>query len=145
MSRTSRILFLITLVTFLGFFVIEALLWTMPWVQNLLLPQLNPGLAYPAAVQGQILRSLFVNQGVYNLLLALGGCAALMAERRGDLRLATMAVGYFSLVAIGAAVTLLMSTHAYGLAVLQALFPMMALVSLRRDQQRPGHRRGSQG
>ena len=137
MSRTTTTAFAITLATFVGFFLIEALLWTLPLVQTLLLPQLNPGLDFPAADQGAILRSLFINQGVYNLLLALGGAGALVAARRGELRIARIAVAYFSLVALGAALTLFLTTDAYALAALQALFPALTLLSLRRGWRRP--------
>lgn len=146
MTNLTRLLTLVMIATYLGFFVVEAILWTVPFVHRILLPQLNPGLAYPAATQVAVLRALFVNQGVYNLLLGIGGVAGLKLWKHGEARAGQVLISFLSLFAIGAALTLLVTTHAYLLGVVQLVVPVALLRSLRRDAERaqrlrPQHRR----
>lgn len=133
MSRLTNIVVGVTIATFLGFFIIEALLWTWPLAYQLLLPQLNPGLGYPLAEQADTLRALFINQGVYNLMVAIGGIAGLVMANGSNPVAGRLLVRYTCLFALGAAVTLLATTEAYALGILQGLFPLAALLMLRRE------------
>jgi len=49
-----------------------------PFVYGILLPQLNPGVGVEASLQAAILKALFVNQAMYNLMAAAGGVVALI-------------------------------------------------------------------
>ena len=133
MSRTTKLFAYFTIATFLAFFVIEAVLWTWPLVYGILLPQLNPANALPLPEQAEVLRALFINQGLYNLLAAAGGGTGLFLVSRGRVEAGRLFVTYNFVFAIGAAVTLLASTHAYVLGVAQAAFPVLGLVLLRRE------------
>lgn len=133
MRKSTAVFVWITIATFLGFFVVEALIWNLPFVSALLVPQLNPALAYPVQDQARTLAALFVNQGVYNLMVALGGIAGVVFIRSGRAEVGRFFVVYTCLFALGAAITLLLSTHAYILGAVQAAFPIAALISLRGD------------
>lgn len=133
MTNRTRLLTSLMIATYLGFFLVEAVLWTVPWVNAILLPQLNPGLDYAPPMQVDVLRALFINQGAYNLLLALGGVMGLRLWARGEVRSAQVLLRFLALFAIGAAVTLLLTTHAYLLGAVQLIVPVVLLPSLRRD------------
>lgn len=133
MTNRTRLLTGLMIATYLGFFLVEAVLWTIPWVNAILLPQLNPSLDYAPPMQVDVLRALFINQGVYNLLLALGGVMGLRLWARGDVRAAQALLRFLAIFAIGAAVTLLLTTHAYLLGAVQLVVPIVLLPSLRRD------------
>lgn len=136
MTNLTRLLTFVMIATYLGFFVVEAVLWTMPFVHRILLTQLNPGLGYPTATQVEVLRVLFVNQGVYNLLLGIGGAAALNFCKHGEVRAGQILIGFLGLFAIGAALTLLVTTSAYLLGFVQLVVPVVLLRSMSRDAAR---------
>ena len=134
MTPITRLCLGATLATYLALFVGEALLWRQPLLQAVVTPKLNPGLGVDIAVQGQVLRALFANQGAYNLALALGGLAGwrMVARGRGDAGLAL--VRFVCVVGIGAGLVLAATTEVYGGAAAQVVFPALALAGLR---QRP--------
>ena len=134
MSNLSRLLIVAVIATFFGFFLVEALLWRVSLVNALLLPQLNPGLAVPAETQIPVLTSLFQNQGAYNLMMGAGGVWALRLAAVDHPAGRTM-LRFLCLFAIGAAVVLLATTHAYALGIVQLAFPLAALAAMRRDQR----------
>lgn len=136
MTNLTRMLLGVMIATYLGFFLVEALLWTLPWVHDLLLPQLNPGLPYPAGVQVEILEALFRNQGVYNLLLGLGGVYGLHLWKLGSLEAGVALLTFLCLFAVGAGLTLLATTDAYLLGAAQVAIPLAALPSMQRDIRR---------
>lgn len=135
MKPLTNIFVCMTIATFLGFFVVEVLVWTWPFTYQLLVPQLNPGLSYPLAEQAETLRALFVNQGAYNLMVAIGGIVGLIKIKGRDPVIGRALIKYTCLFAIGAAITLLTSTEAYALGILQALFPIAALLMLYIDER----------
>ncbi|TPG52056.1 DUF1304 family protein [Sphingomonas glacialis] len=133
MTNAARLLTCIMIATYFGFFMVEAVLWTVPWVNAILLPQLNPDLRYAPHMQVEILRALFLNQGAYNLLLAVGGLLGLRLWAHGDVRAGRILLRFIALFAIGAAITLLATTHAYLLGAVQLLVPAALLPLLRRE------------
>lgn len=130
MNGLAKLCFYITIATFLGFFVIEAILWMNPLVYGLLLPQLNPGLETEPATQAEILKALFVNQGLYNLMAAAGGIAALLFLKREKTETGIAFLVFTCVFGIVAALTLLSTTHAYALGLAQLVFPSVTLASL---------------
>lgn len=132
-TAATRLFVYLTITTFFGFFLIEAILWTYPFVYNLLLPQLNPSLTYPNDVQATVLSALFVNQGVYNLLFGLGGVGGLLLVRAGHRDSGRALICFVCIAAVLAAITLLLTTSAYLLGVVQLLFPAIALFRLRSE------------
>jgi putative membrane protein len=134
MNKTTEIFVIITIATFWAFFLVEAPLWMWPFVHEMLIPQLNPDLRFPTTDQAETLRALFINQGIYNLMVAIGGVAGIFLVRRGRVELGRGLVVYTCLFAIGAAVTLLLTTEAYLLGVVQIVFPSVALVRVFRDR-----------
>ncbi len=136
MNGVTRVFVYLTIVTFLGFFLIEALLWTWPLVYEILLPQLNPELSFAPADQAQILRALFINQGAYNLLVAAAGVSGLVLISRGQVETGRSFLVYTCLFGVGAAITLLATTHAFVLGAFQLIGPVVALALMRREKQR---------
>ncbi|MDZ5450512.1 DUF1304 family protein [Labrys sp. ZIDIC5] len=127
MRKSVTLFASVVTVTYFAFFLVEAVLWMWPPVHNFLLPQLNSGLDYPVSEQALILRTLFVNQGVYNLMLGLAGIAGLILVARGKVEPGLTLIKFACLFALGAAGILLTTTSAYVLGIVQALFPMFAL------------------
>jgi putative membrane protein len=119
MNAVAKVLVVLLIVAHVAFFAGEALLWLNPAVHGFALPKLNPGVDAPAALQAQVLRTLFINQGVYNLMLALGGAVGLALANRNAAGGVTL-VRFVCAFAVGAGVTLGLSTQAYAAAVLQA-------------------------
>jgi putative membrane protein len=136
-SGWSRLFVGLTIATFLGFFLIEAVVWRWPLTYQTLLPQLNPGLTISAQTQARVLQALFVNQGVYNLMVAAGGIAGWLMVRRGRIGLGRSFVLQTCLFGVGAALTLLATTHAYALGLFQLVCPGVALALLWGDRE-PG-------
>lgn len=135
MSTLSRLLIGVVTATYFGFFLAEAVFWTVPFVNALLLPQLNPGLAVPSETQVRVLTSLFQNQGAYNFMLGFGGLWGLRLVAGGHPAGAVM-LRFLCLFGIGAATVLLATTHAYLLGAVQLIFPIAALVQMGRDRDR---------
>ncbi|MBP2277054.1 DUF1304 family protein [Sphingomonas sp. PL20] len=136
MRKSTTLFVSVTTATYFAFFLVETVLWMWPPVHNFLLPQLNWGLDYPAKEQARILRTLFVNQGVYNLMLGLAGIAGLMLVTRGKVEPGLTLIKFACLFALGAAGILLTTTSAYVLGTVQALFPMFALFFIWRVRDR---------
>jgi putative membrane protein len=102
-------------------FVVEAFLWMQPGVHEFVLSRLGSTFAVDVHVQAAILKRFLVNQGFYNLFLALAGIAGFRLLRRGNARAGYTLIVYMCLSALGAGVVLALSTHAYVGAFLQAV------------------------
>jgi putative membrane protein len=74
---------------------------------------------------------VLLNQGFYNLLLAVAGIVGLRSIKRGADAAGYALVFYMCLSALGAGIVLALSTRAYLGAVLQSAPAAFALVSLR--------------
>ncbi len=104
-------------------FVGEAFLWMRPALHRGMIRKVNPGLDMDPADQARVTRILMINQGVYNLMIALGGIAALMTPGAAGTALAT----YVFAFAIAAGATLAFTTVAFVGAALQAIPALIGL------------------
>jgi putative membrane protein len=130
MNRFTKVL-LGFVVLFHGLvFVVEAFLWMRPAVHEFVLSRLATSTTLDVHVQALVLQSFFVNQGFYNLFLAIAGAAGLRLVGRGNVRVGFTLIVYMCLSAVGAGIVLALSTHAYVGALLQAVPAAAALASL---------------
>lgn len=128
MSRLAKSLVLFVIAFHLFAFVLEVFLWMSPAVHEPMLGRLVGRSPVPTYDQALILRPLFVNQGFYNLILAIAGIAGLVFLRRGDGTVGRTLVAYLCVAAVGAGIVLAFSTGAYVGAFLQAAPAALALV-----------------
>jgi putative membrane protein len=112
-------------------FVLEAFLWMLPGVHGRVLGRLSSSRIEPHE-QALVLKTLFVNQGFYNLFLAITGATGLALMSRGSTQAGRALVASMCLSAVGAGVVLAVSTHAYVGAFLQAVPPALALTLMFR-------------
>jgi len=78
------------------------------------------------------MKTVFINQGFYNLLLAAAGVTGLLLLGRGKTQAGRALVGYMCASAVGAGLVLAFTTIAYGGALLQALPAAVALAVMFR-------------
>lgn len=135
MNRLTKTLVQFVIFFHLSAFVVEAFLWMRPAVHEAVLGRLTGTSAVALHDQALILKSLFVNQGFYNLFLAIAGIAGLAFLRRGDATIGTTLIAYMCSSAVGAGVVLAVSTGAYIGAFLQAVPPAVALVAMLRARR----------
>jgi putative membrane protein len=105
----------------LMFFILEAIFWMQPTVNLILLGFLNNPVSVSYPIQALTLRNLFINQGFYNLFIALGGIAGLILVGREKLQVGYALILFLCFCGFGAGLILCLSTLAYLLAALQAL------------------------
>jgi putative membrane protein len=132
MNRFAKTLVLVVILLHVAAFVVEAFLWMRPGVHELMLNRLTGTVSVDLHDQALILKSLFVNQGFYNLFLATAGISGLSFVTRGNATIGYTLISYMCLSAIGAGVVLAVSTHAYFGALLQAVPAAVALAALYR-------------
>jgi putative membrane protein len=135
MNRAARTLVLFVILFHLAAFVVEAFLWMRPAVHEAVLGRVTGTSSVALHDQALILKSLFVNQGFYNLFLAIAGIAGLAFLRRGDATIGTTLVAYMCLSAVGAGVVLAFSTGAYVGAFLQAVPAAVAIAAMFRARR----------
>jgi len=116
--RSPLVVFVI--VFHLVVFVVETFLWMQPGIYEFALGRLDAPVAVGLHDQALILESLFVNQGFYNLFLAIAGIVGLVAIRGGDARVGAALIAMMCLSALGAGIVLAFSTGAIIGALLQA-------------------------
>lgn len=131
MAASTRALVGFVILFHAAAFVLEAVLWMQPGVYENALPRINAPTALTLHDQAVVLRTLFLNQGAYNLMLAGAGCVGLYLLRRGDAAPGKALLMYMCLTAVGAGVVLACTTRAYAGAVLQALPAAIAIAKLR--------------
>jgi putative membrane protein len=117
-------------------FIAESMLWMHPAVYERALTKLNDQLAFAPHDQALILSRLFVNQGFYNLCLALTGLTGLLSLRRGHASVGHALIATMCLTAISAGAVLALSTRAYAGAFLQAVPAVLALALTLRARRR---------
>jgi len=120
----------------LAAFVAEALLWMHPSIHAPVLTRLGGLSTLDPHSHALVLKSLFVNQGFYNLFLALAGIFGLALVRRGRTQVGYTLIVYMCLSAVGAGLVLALSTSAYVGAFLQAVPALAALAMLRAARSR---------
>jgi putative membrane protein len=120
MKPGVKALVILVIVVHLMFFILEALFWMQPVVYTVLLDFLaNPvTVSYPA--QALTLKSLFINQGFYNLFIAIAGLTGLRMISRGNLIEGYVLILFLCFCGFGAGLVLACSTKAYMLAFLQS-------------------------
>ena len=106
-----------------GAFIAEAFLWMRPALHRGMIRKVNPTLEIDPADQARATRILMINQGVYNLMIALGGIAALVVGGEAGTALAV----YVFVFALAAGATLAFTTVAFAGAALQALPGLIGL------------------
>ncbi len=122
----ARVLIVIVILTYLAFFLLEAICWMMPLIYNILVPLLDNPVDLPVPVQAITLRNLFVNQGFYNLFIACGGIYGLLQVKRGSFVMGYAFILFACISAVGAGLVLAFTTKAWLLATLQALPALVA-------------------
>jgi putative membrane protein len=132
MNRLTKPLVLFVVVFHLLVFVVEAFLWMRPGIHGIVLARLSDSLKVDPHEQALILKALFINQGFYNLFLAVAGIAGLALLKRGKAPAGYALIGYMCLSAAGAGLVLALSTTAYVGAFLQAAPAALALLGLAR-------------
>jgi putative membrane protein len=132
MSRLAKAMVLFVIVFHTMAFVGEAFLWMRPGVYEFALSRFQ--IAVPLALHEQalVLKPVFVNQGFYNLFLAVAGVVGLLLIRRGKAEAGRALVGYMCASAVGAGIVLAFTSIAYIGALLQALPAAIALAVLFR-------------
>lgn len=120
-NRTTKMLVFFILFVHLLFFLLEAILWMQPFVYNILIELLDTKTAVDYPTQAQVLKSLFINQGFYNLFLVVGGLFGLISLKKNRHSQGYALLLLFCFSAAGAGIVLAFSTKAYVLAFLQAV------------------------
>lgn len=121
LNNITKALVIFVIIDFLLFFILEVIFWMRPFVYNILLEMFNnPPASLDYSMHALVLKKLFINQGFYNLFLALVGLAGLYFIKKNK------AVGYALILlvcfsAVGAGIVLACTSKAYILAFLQAV------------------------
>jgi len=121
LDGVTKYLLIIVIIVHLMFFILEAVFWMNPLVYNILLSFLNNPVTLDYPTQAITLRNLFVNQGYYNLFLALGGVLGLHQISKSNFTIGYTLALFLCFCGVGAGIVLLLSTKAYILALLQAV------------------------
>ena len=126
---TKSLVFFVIIVHFM-FFLLEAILWMMPAVHNILLDLLNNPVTTDYPTQALTLRNLFINQGFYNLFLMISGLSGLYFVRKEKFAVGYALILFLCFAGAGAGVVLACSTKAYLLAFFQAVPAMVAFYKI---------------
>lgn len=113
-------------------FIGEAILWSNPGFQAALLPRLNPDSSMDPVDEGAALTTLFINQGFYNLMIAVGAVIALRLGLRNDMAPALVLAGYLGAFVLVAGIVLGTTTSAVAGAILQGGIGLGTLLLSRR-------------
>lgn len=108
----------------------EAFFWMRPALHRGMIRKVNPGLEIDPLDQARATRVLMINQGVYNLMIALGGLLSLIIIGNGDMDAGRTLAFFICVFAAVAGITLAATTTAYAGAVLQALPGLVGAVIL---------------
>jgi putative membrane protein len=133
MNSLVRVLVRFVVAFHLLVFVVETFLWMHPGVHEVVLNRLTDTTSVDPGHQALILRALFVNQGFYNLFLAIAGFSGLLLLRRENTAAGYALIGYMCCSAASAGLVLAFSTRLYVGAFLQAAPPAVALALMLRS------------
>lgn len=134
MFRFLRFLVVFVIFFHLVAFIGEVFLWMYPSVHEFSLKRLDVPVDVGLYEQALILKTLFVNQGFYNLFVACGGIIGLWMRVNGFKERGDVLLAYMCLFAVGAGVVLLFTTRAYIPGVLQSVPALIALILMYRNQ-----------
>ncbi|AYL94333.1 DUF1304 family protein [Mucilaginibacter celer] len=130
MKRTTKLLVTIVIIVHFMFFLIEAIFWMQPFLNEQLLVLLNNPVGSSFEVQAITLRNLFINQGFYNLFIMLSGVTgSILINKRKYLPGYTLIL-FLCFCGTGAGIVLAFSTKAYLLAAAQALPALAAFIQV---------------
>ena len=132
MSLLARMLVLFVVIFHTIVFVVETFFWMQPAVHQFALRRLTEQANLSSYDQALVLKTVFVNLGFYNLFLAIAGTIGLAIFARGHASAGRALMGYACFSAAGAGIVLLVSTHAYIAAFLQAAPAAAALAMMFR-------------
>lgn len=121
MKLTVKILVIFVIIVHLMFFLLEAIIWMNPLVYQTLITLLNNPVSLDDATQATTLKNLFVNQGFYNLFLAISGIAGLYFVGKGKFTVGYTLILFLCFAGTGAGIVLAFSTKAYLLALIQGV------------------------
>ncbi|VAW89840.1 hypothetical protein MNBD_GAMMA17-196 [hydrothermal vent metagenome] len=127
MSKTAKGLLIYVIAFHLLAFVVEAFFWMNPAVYSSVLKDKDPLVNVDLYEQALILKMLFINQGFYNLMVAVGGILGFVLIAKGKESEGLYLLGYMSLFATVAGIALLFSAHAYAGAILQGVPAALAM------------------
>jgi putative membrane protein len=130
MNHFAKTMVLLVVAFHAALFVVEALLWMHPAVHEFALHRLAIRTALDLPGQALVLQAFFVNQGFYNLFLAIAGIAGLVLLGRGNAPVGYTLIVYMCLSAVGAGLALATSTTAVIGAMLQAVPATLALAAM---------------
>ena len=133
MNRFTKALVFFVITFHVAIFVTEAFLWMRPAIYTFALQRgLNHAVEVDRPLQAMVLKSLFINQGFYNLFLAIAGIVGLIFLGRGSILIGKTLLNYMCLSAVGAGLVLALSTTAYIGAFFQVVPAAVALVTMSR-------------
>lgn len=132
LNRLATSLVIFSIVFHFLVFLVEALLWMQPAIHEPVLTRLLHSELGSLHDQAQLLSAVLVNQGFYNLFLALAGTVGLVLQRRGHAAAGHALVVYMCLSAAAAGLVLACSTPAYLGAFFQGVPPALALLASKR-------------
>jgi uncharacterized membrane protein len=123
----------VVIATFLGFFIGEVFGWATPALSEFVVPRLNAGLDLPTQEQAATLRTLFINQGVYNLMFGLAGVAGLVLTARGNRPAGLALLLLVGVAGVAAGITLAATSTLWAGATVQAGCAALGLGLVARD------------
>lgn len=130
MNFFARFFSIVTIAVHVVVFLAESVFWLKPLIYERVVEKINAPVGVDYYEQAQILEVLFLNQGFYNLFVALGGIAGFVLYRTGRQQAGITLIGYVCLFALGAGLTLALSAATYIAAMVQGLPPLLALLGL---------------
>jgi len=130
LNNVTKILVFLTIAVHLMFFFIEAIFWMQPQVYNRLLYFVENPVALDFPVQALVLKKLFINQGFYNLFLAIAGIKGLQLLKKGKYPTGYALILFLCFSATVAGIVLAGSTKAYVLAFFQTVPAAIAFARL---------------
>ncbi len=130
MNNFAKTMVLFVVAFHAAIFVVEACLWMHPGVYEFALDRLAIRTTLDVPGQALVLQAFFVNQGFYNLFLAIAGSAGLVFLGGGNAPVGYTLIIYMCLSALGAGFVLAASTPATVGAILQSVPAALALAAM---------------
>ena len=133
MSKTVIAVVCYVIFFHLSAFVYEVFLWMNPAIYEFALSKLDAKVDVVFFDQALILKTLFVNQGFYNLLVASGGIIGLWLYVKGFKTQGITLMAYMCFIGTGAGLVLLFTSTAYIVAALQFGSGFIGLILMYRN------------
>lgn len=130
MTPMSKTLVIMVIIVHMMFFILEAIFWMQPRVHDILLYFLDNPVSIDYSLQALTLQKLFINQGFYNLFLALSGIAGFWFVKKEKYSTGYSLILFLCFAATGAGLVLALTTKAYILAILQAVPAALAFIKI---------------